>query len=177
MITKIVVSRGIVAKTFCMLGICLMATTGSIAVSQNSVSAESNGAAPVVKGSMKYGNATVTYIDAAAGIWKGNGNIVIHLDNEKIDRGEVTKKLREDGMVASSNKLEFAFDSKGKLRNYSYQWSEGSTSRSGGSLSPDGLMSKVTISKTRATGRVYTKKPLQDFDEKYTFDVTFDVEI
>lgn len=163
--TRIAVSRGIVAKALCIVAVGLMALHGS-------ASAENT-----VKGSMKYGKSTVTYIDAAGGVWKGNGNIIVHLDNEKINREEVVKQLQEDAMVASSNKLEFAFDEKGKLRNYSFQWSEGSTSRSAGSISPDGLVSKVTISKGRAKGRVHTKKPLQKFDEKYTFDVTFDVEI
>lgn len=164
--TRIVALKGIVARALCIIAVGLITLQGSAAAENT------------VKGSMKYGKSIVTYVDAAAGLCKGSGNVVVNLNNEKIDRTRVIPVMQEECTApAASNQLTFSFDDKGKLRHYEYNWSERGASVGAGLLSPAGLVSKVTIAKGRAKGRVYTKKPHKDFDDKYTFDVTFDVEI
>lgn len=163
--TRIGVSSGLVVKVLCIMSLGLMALQGSAA------------AEDTVKGSMKFGDAAVSYIDAAGGVFTGNGNIIVSLSDEKDKREEVIKQIQEDGTVAGMNHLDLTFDKKGKLLYHGFQFSQGSSSNSAGGSPAEGIVSKVKISKGRAAGRVYAKEPLMLFDNKYTFDVTFDVEI
>jgi hypothetical protein len=161
----------------CLLFVFTMVAIGSGIIFPNStMGAEVNN--PVIKGSLTFGNTTVNYNDgvAVSGIFDGVSKTIVYLTDKMGDKNEAVRALLKNGTHGGpGNRLELSFDPKGNLKYYFFYLKDGGTDQNIGKA-PESIKSETTISKSRVKGRVMTQKPLEIFDKKYKFDVTFDLD-
>ena len=131
-----------------------------------------------VKGSLVFGKTTINYNDGVAvtGIFDGVSKTIVYLTDKMGDRNEIIKGLLKNGSYGStSNRLELSFDPKGNLKYYFFYLREAGRDQNVGKA-PENIKSETTLAKNQVKGHVVVQKPLEVFDKKYTFDVTFHVE-
>jgi hypothetical protein len=169
--------KGMRVHSWCLLGVFIMLVMGTGIVFPGSTMGGEAGLS-MVKGSLTFGKTTVNYNDgvAVSGNFDGVSKTIVYLTDKMGDRNEVVKGLLKNGSYGGpGNRLELSFDPKGTLKYYFFYVRDGGTDQNIGKA-PENIKSETTISKSLAKGHVFVQKPLEVFDKKYKFDVTFDVD-
>ncbi len=168
------VSEGKAIPSMCLW--CLLLALGTLTIFSGAAMGEANKS--MVKGSLTFGKTTVNYNDgvAVSGNFEGVAKTIVYLTDKMADRNEVVKGLLKNGSYGGlGNRLELTFDPKGNLKYYFFYVRDGGKDQNIGKA-PEDIKSEVAISKGRVKGHVFVQKPLEVFDQKYKFDVTFEVE-
>jgi hypothetical protein len=173
--------KGMAVSSVSLLCVCIMLLIGTVMVFPGSITGEEKANKPMVKGSLIFEKTTVNFNDvvAVSGNFDGVSKTIVYLTDKLGDRNEAVKGLLKNGSYGGpslSNRLELTFNPKGDLKYYFFYVRQGTTDRNVGKA-PEDIKSETTISKGRAKGHVFVEKPLEVFEKKYKFDVTFDVDI
>ena len=158
--------------------LCLLLALGTLTIFSGTATGEDKANKSMVKGSLTFGKTTVNYNDgvAVSGNFDRVDKTIVYLTDKMADRNDVVKGLLKNGSYGGlSNRLELTFDTKGTLKYYFFYIRDGGTDQNIGKT-PEDIKSEATISKGRVKGHVFVQKPLEVFDKKYKFDVTFEVD-
>jgi hypothetical protein len=177
---KIVFMKRII-KSVSVIGSCVVLLIGLSMLFPTTSPGADKVAKPMVKGSLKMGKATVAFNSAVAyrinpkGAAKGEEWRVVHLSDKPFDNKAVKAELKKNGRYSNfENQVQLTINPKGEIHFLYIYVKEDNVNLS---TPPIGVTGQVSLTKDRATGRVYMPKPMKNFDDEYQFDVTFDAEI
>ena len=170
-------SKGKAFSSVCLLCVCIILVLGTLTGLSGAVVGENKANKSMVKGSLTFEKTIVNYNDgvAVSGNFDGTSKTIVYLTDKLGNRNEVVKGLLKDGSYGGGNRLELTFDSEGNLKYYFIYVRDAGTDQNIGKA-PEDIKSETKISKSRAKGHVFVQKPLEVFNKKYKFDVTFDVD-